>query len=54
MGLVLNLIIQTIVWYGFIALIIFGAAGTIDYTGGWLYLDDYARRVRWRLIPLIW
>jgi protein-S-isoprenylcysteine O-methyltransferase Ste14 len=38
MGLFLNLIVQTIVWYGFMALIIFGAAGTIDYTGGWLYL----------------
>jgi protein-S-isoprenylcysteine O-methyltransferase Ste14 len=40
MGLVLNLIIQTIVWYGFMGAIIFGAAGTIDYTGGWLYLGE--------------
>lgn len=40
MGLVPNLIIQTIVWYGFMAAIIFGAAGTIDYTGGWLYLGE--------------
>lgn len=38
MGLALNAIIQTIVWYGFMATIIFGAAGTTDYTGGWLYL----------------
>jgi protein-S-isoprenylcysteine O-methyltransferase Ste14 len=38
MGLVLNLIVQTIVWYGFMGAIIFGAAGTIDYAGGWLYL----------------
>ena len=38
MGLALNAIIQTIVWYGFMAAIIFGAAGTTDYTGGWLYL----------------
>jgi len=38
MGLVLNLIAQTIVWYSFIGAIIFGAAGTIDYPGGWLYL----------------
>jgi protein-S-isoprenylcysteine O-methyltransferase Ste14 len=38
MGLVLNLLVQTIVWFGFIAVIIFGAAGTMDYTGGWLYL----------------
>jgi protein-S-isoprenylcysteine O-methyltransferase Ste14 len=40
MGLVLNLIVQTIVWYGFMAAIIFGAAGTIDYVGGWLYLGE--------------
>ena len=40
MGLVLNLIVQTIVWYGFMAAIIFGAAGTIDYAGGWLYLGE--------------
>ncbi|MGM4914422.1 methyltransferase family protein [Rhizobium sp. 768_B6_N1_8] len=40
MGLVLNLIIQTIVWYGFMGATIFGAAGTIDYTGGWLYLGE--------------
>jgi len=38
MGLILNAIIQTIVWYGFMAAIIFAAAGTIEYTGGWLYL----------------
>ena len=38
MGLVLNLIIQTIVWFGLMGAIIFGAAGTIDYFGGWLYL----------------
>ncbi len=38
MGLVLNLIVQTIVWYGFMGVIIFVAAGTTDYAGGWLYL----------------
>src|SRR5215469_4441366 len=38
MGLVLNLIVQTIVWFAFMGAIIFGAAGTIDYAGGWLYL----------------
>ena len=38
MGLALNLIVQTIVWFGFMGAIIFGAAGTIDYAGGWLYL----------------
>lgn len=38
MGLVLNLIVQTIVWFAFMGAIIFGAAGTTDYTGGWLYL----------------
>jgi protein-S-isoprenylcysteine O-methyltransferase Ste14 len=38
MGLVLNLIVQTIVWYGLMGAIIFGAAGTMDYAGGWLYL----------------
>jgi protein-S-isoprenylcysteine O-methyltransferase Ste14 len=38
MGLVLNFIVQTIVWFGFMGAIIFGAAGTMDYAGGWLYL----------------
>lgn len=38
MGLVLNLIAQTIIWFGFMAAIIFAAAGTTDYLGGWLYL----------------
>jgi protein-S-isoprenylcysteine O-methyltransferase Ste14 len=38
MPLLLNLIIQTIVWFGLIAAIIFGAAGTLDYFGGQLYL----------------
>ena len=38
MGLVFNLILQTIVWFGFMGAIIFGAAGTTDYAGGWLYL----------------
>ena len=38
MGLVLNLVVQTIVWFGFMGAIIFGAAGTMDYAGGWLYL----------------
>jgi protein-S-isoprenylcysteine O-methyltransferase Ste14 len=38
MSLVLNLLVQTIVWFGFMGAIIFGAAGTIDYAGGWLYL----------------
>src|SRR5262245_54502916 len=40
MGLALNLIVQTIVWFGFMGAIIFGAAGTIDCTGGWLYLGE--------------
>jgi protein-S-isoprenylcysteine O-methyltransferase Ste14 len=40
MGLVLNLVVQTIVWFGFMGAIIFGAAGTIDYAGGWLYLGE--------------
>lgn len=38
MGLVLNLLVQTIVW--FVGAIIFSAAGTIDYLGGWLYLGE--------------
>jgi len=38
MGLAVNLIVQTIVWFGLMGAIIFGAAGTIDYAGGWLYL----------------
>ncbi|MEW6436887.1 MAG: isoprenylcysteine carboxylmethyltransferase family protein [Pseudomonadota bacterium] len=40
MGLILNLIVQTIVWYGFMGAVIFGAAGTIGYFGGWLYLAE--------------
>ena len=38
MGLVVNLIVQTIVWFGFMGAIIFFAAGTTEYAGGWLYL----------------
>jgi protein-S-isoprenylcysteine O-methyltransferase Ste14 len=40
MTLVANLILQTFVWFGLMALIIFGAAGTTDYLGGWLYLGE--------------
>ena len=40
MGLILNLLIQTVVWFGVMGAIIFCAAGTIDYTGGWLYLGE--------------
>jgi protein-S-isoprenylcysteine O-methyltransferase Ste14 len=40
MALVLNLIVQTIVWFGLMGAIIFGAAGTTDYAGGWLYLGE--------------
>ena len=38
MGLVLNVMIQIIVWYAFMGVVIFSAAGTTDYAGGWLYL----------------
>ena len=38
MGLVLNAIVQTIVWFGLMGAIIFLAAGTTAYVGGWLYL----------------
>lgn len=40
MGLIVNLAVQTIVWFGFMGAIIFVAAGTIDYIGGWLYLGE--------------
>jgi len=40
MGLLLNLIVQTIVWFGFMGVIIFASAGTIHYFGGWLYLAE--------------
>jgi protein-S-isoprenylcysteine O-methyltransferase Ste14 len=40
MRLILNLLVQTIVWFGFMGAIIFFAAGTIDYAGGWLYLGE--------------
>jgi protein-S-isoprenylcysteine O-methyltransferase Ste14 len=38
MGLALNLVAQTVVWFGLMGAIIFGAAGTSRYAGGWLYL----------------
>jgi protein-S-isoprenylcysteine O-methyltransferase Ste14 len=40
MGLVLNLVVQTAVWFGLMGVIIFASAGTIDYFGGWLYLAE--------------
>lgn len=40
MSLTLNLIVQTLVWFGFMGVIIFCAAGTLNYTGGWLYLAE--------------
>ena len=40
MGLLLNLLVQTIVWFGLMGVIIFVAAGTTDYAGGWLYLGE--------------
>jgi protein-S-isoprenylcysteine O-methyltransferase Ste14 len=40
MGLVLNVLVQTIVWFGFMGAIIFAAAGTLDYAGGWLWLSE--------------
>ena len=40
MRLALNLLVQTIVWFGAMGAIIFGAAGTTDYAGGWLYLGE--------------
>jgi protein-S-isoprenylcysteine O-methyltransferase Ste14 len=40
MGLVLNLILQTIIWFAFMGVIIFSAAGTLNYAGGWLYLGE--------------
>ena len=36
----LNLIVQTFVWFGVMGAIIFGAAGTTTYFGGWLYLGE--------------
>jgi protein-S-isoprenylcysteine O-methyltransferase Ste14 len=40
MGLIVNLAVQTIVWFGFMGAIIFVAAGTMHYAGGWLYLGE--------------
>jgi len=42
MRLVLNLFVQTIAWFVFMGAIIFSAAGTIDYAGGWLFLGESA------------
>jgi protein-S-isoprenylcysteine O-methyltransferase Ste14 len=38
--LVVNLLIQTIVWFGFMGVIMFCAAGTMHYAGGWLWLGE--------------
>jgi protein-S-isoprenylcysteine O-methyltransferase Ste14 len=40
MSLGLNFVVQTIVWFGFMGAIIFSAAGTTAYAGGWLYLGE--------------
>ncbi len=40
MGLALNLVVQTILWFGLMGAMIFGAAGTIAYAGGWIYLGE--------------
>lgn len=40
MGLVVNLVLQTILWFGFMGAIIFVAAGTTHYAGGWLWLGE--------------
>lgn len=37
-GLVLNLVVQTMVCFGLMGAIIFLAAGTTKYPGGWIYL----------------
>ena len=38
MSLLVDLAVQTVVWFGVMGAIIFCAAGTIDYAGGWLFL----------------
>ena len=38
MKLLLNLFVQTIVWFSFMGAILFSAAGTLHYAGGWVYL----------------
>ncbi len=40
MGIALNLVVQTILWFGLMGAMIFGAAGTIAYAGGWIYLGE--------------
>jgi protein-S-isoprenylcysteine O-methyltransferase Ste14 len=40
MGLILNLVLQTMVWFGLMGAIIFGAAGTTNYAGGRIYLIE--------------
>jgi len=40
MALILNLLVQTIIWFGLMGAIIFADAGTTDYLGGWLYLGE--------------
>ena len=42
MGLVLKLLVQMTVWFGLMGVILFGAAGTMNYAGGWLYLGEMA------------
>ena len=40
MALLVNLVVQTVLWYGLMGAIIFGAAGTMRYPGGWLFIGE--------------
>src|SRR5208283_2838369 len=40
MALLVNLVVQTILWFGLMGAIVFGAAGTFRYPGGWLFIGE--------------
>jgi protein-S-isoprenylcysteine O-methyltransferase Ste14 len=40
MGLLVNLVVQTVLWFGLMGAVIFAAAGTMRYPGGWLFLGE--------------
>jgi protein-S-isoprenylcysteine O-methyltransferase Ste14 len=40
--MVKNLVVQVAVWFGFMALLLFGSAGTLHWAAGWWFLLEWA------------
>jgi protein-S-isoprenylcysteine O-methyltransferase Ste14 len=49
--MVARLIVQTFVWYGFMGLVLFLAAGTTDWAGAWIFL---AQMIAFSLVGGLW